>query len=37
MAKIRARAHMISDQRICVISAVIKESLSKVSYLKIPK
>uniref|UniRef100_A0A2S2QDM2 Schwannomin-interacting protein 1 n=1 Tax=Sipha flava TaxID=143950 RepID=A0A2S2QDM2_9HEMI len=30
LAKNRARAHMISDQRNCVISAVIKESLSKV-------
>lgn len=30
LAKNRARAHMISDQRHCVISAVIKESLSKV-------
>ncbi|XP_050527713.1 schwannomin-interacting protein 1-like isoform X2 [Daktulosphaira vitifoliae] len=29
-AKTRARAHMISDHRNCVISAVIKDSLSKV-------
>lgn len=33
LAKNRARANMMSDQRNCIISTIIKESLSKVSIL----